>query len=112
LGFAANRGRDQPIESNLLECAEYGGDMSMGQATDDLEVILVGGQWLASEPSSNDFDQVIWQVGEVSEREVFDLSILSERMSEQMGDVGLPIVLFPNGGYMNRALFFAHAGKL
>jgi hypothetical protein len=83
----------------------------MGQAADDLEVIVVGGQRLAGKPSSDGFDQVIWQVGEVSERQVFDLSILSERMSEQMGDVGLPLVLFPNGGYMNRASFLAHAGK-
>jgi hypothetical protein len=109
LRFAADRGRDKPIESDLLECAEYGGDVSMGQAADDLEVILVCGQRLASESSSDDFDQVIWQVGEVSEGEVLDLSILSERMSKQMGDVSLPFVLLPDGGYVNRALFSAHA---
>jgi len=39
----------------------------------------------------------------------FDLSVFAEGMSQEMGDIGLPLVLFRDGGDMNGSIVGAHA---
>ena len=60
------------------------------------------------EKRSELIDQVVGQVGEVSRREMLDLSVFAVRVSEEMGDVRLAFVAFCDRGYVNGAFVLAH----
>ena len=100
------------VEPDFLEHAESGGDMSMRQTSDDAKVIVVVWYRFAGEPPFHDLDQVIRQIGEISEGQMFDLAILAVSVPEQMGDIGLALALFFDRGYVNGSFLDAHAAIL
>jgi len=83
--------------------------MSMREATNDLEVIVFGGQWFTGEPSSDDLDQIVGQIGEISNGEMFDLSIFAVSVSEEMRDIGFSFVLSLDSRDVNGSFLGAHA---
>ena len=109
LCFATRFGGNESIESDFSQRAKDGSDMSMREATNDIEVVVFGGEWFTGEPFSDDLDQIVGQIGEVSDGEMFDLSVFAEGMSQEMGDIGLRLVLFRDGGDMNGSFVGAHA---
>jgi hypothetical protein len=110
LRFAAGLRRDEPVEIDSPEGAQDGPYMSVGQAADDFEIVLLGGQGLARQASAHGFDQVIGQVREIPDGQMLDLAVFPEGVPEQVGDVRLPVMLTSDCGYMDGAFVFAHGG--
>jgi hypothetical protein len=108
LGFATGLGREEAVESNFAQCAQDGRHMSMRKAADDLELVVLRGQGFTGESLANDGDQIGGQIGEVSEREMLDLSLFAKGVSQEMGDIGFPVELLLDGGDMNGAFVGAH----
>jgi len=54
-------------------------------------------------------NQVFGQVREISKCEMFDLSVFAKSVPQQMGDVGLALVLFCDRGDVDGSFIGVHA---
>ena len=100
---AARRAGDERGQAELPQGAEHGGDVAMWQASDAVESVLGVDERLALQGTTDQIDDAVGQVRDVSEGFVLDPSVLAEGTSEQMGVVGLVLVAARGGGYMNGA---------
>ena len=94
---------DEGVQPELLEGAEDGGDVAVGQAADTPEHLLGVDERLALERATNQLDDGVGQMGDVAEGLVLDLAVLAEGASQEMGSVGLVSVAALRGGHVHGA---------
>ena len=85
-------GGDELLQSQLADHRQDGVDMAVRERAGDAEGL---GRWhegLALEGAPDDLDEVLGEVGEVTEGLMGDGLCLADRTSEQMGDIGLSLV--------------------
>src|SRR4051812_11425038 len=83
--------------------------MAMGGRACDAEGVGGGDEGLALERALDDRDEVVGEMGEVAEGLVGDGLALADGTTEQMGDVGLPLVDPPGRSHMDGAASCCHA---
>ena len=105
---AAGGARDEGMQAELLEGAEDGGDMAVGEAAPAGEGGFGIDQGLALESSADEIDDVVWEMGDVAESFVLDLAVEAEGSAEEMGAVGFSVVAASGGGYVDGAISGGH----
>ena len=102
-------GGDEVVEPELADHRQNGLDMAVRAGASDAEGLGGGDEGLALEGSFDDLDDVFGEMGEVAEGLMSDGLSLADGASEQMGDVGLPLVDPLGRGHMYGAASCWHA---
>ena len=92
---------DEGVESEASEGSEGGGDVSVGEAALAVEGVVGCDEGFALESSADESDDRIGQVGEVAEGLVFDLPVFAEGSAQEVGSVGLALVVSLCCGYVD-----------
>jgi hypothetical protein len=86
IAAAVTNRSQQPIETNLSQCAEYGRDMAVGQRALDRDGLLAGRQHGATlEQGAQTFDQGRRPVAEIEQRAFLDLVAVAIALAQQDG---------------------------
>ena len=73
-----------------------------------MKEFLGGGQGFAVQRAADEIDDAFGEMGEIAERLVLDGSSVAIGMAEQIGGVGLTLVLPLNSGHMHAACSSCH----
>ena len=82
---AAGVSGDQRVQSELLEGAEHGGDVAVGQAADAGEGVFRVDEPLTAEDAAQHLDGVARQLGEVGEGALLDSSAVAVGLAQEHG---------------------------
>ncbi len=102
-------GGDELLQFQLADHRQDGVDMAVRQRPCDAEGFGGRDKGLALERAFDEIDEVVGEMGEVSEGLMGDGFPLADGPSEQMGDVGLTLVDPLGGSHMNGAASCCHS---
>ena len=85
---AAGAAGDKLVQPELLEGAEHGGDVAVGQAADAGEGVFGIDEWLPAQHAAQHVDGGGGQLGEVSERTLPDTATIAVGLAEEHGGRG------------------------
>ena len=102
-------GRDEFLDSQFADHCQDGFHMAVRTCACGAESLSRRDEGLALEGAFDDLDDMLGKMGEVAEGLMGDGLSLANGPSEQMGDVGLPLVDPPGRGHVYAAASCWHA---